>query len=88
MRNLVIASDEELSDLELDIIDMETDSTSEVWRVINWADYANAAGFAAHRTHTASLLTGATLRTTHTLKRALVAQFRPLSHATRSVFLF
>ena len=33
------AKDEELSDLEFNIIDMETDSTSEVSRVINWADY-------------------------------------------------
>lgn len=35
----LIASTEELSNLEYDIIDMGTDNTSEVLRVINWADY-------------------------------------------------
>ena len=39
MRMFLTASNEELSDLEFDIIDMDTDSKSEILRVINWADY-------------------------------------------------
>ena len=39
MTRHLTASNEELSDLELDIIDMDSDSKSKVSRVINWADY-------------------------------------------------
>ena len=39
MTRYLTASNEELSDLEFDIINMESYSRSEVLRVINWADY-------------------------------------------------
>lgn len=39
MTRYLFASNEELVNLEFDIIDMETDSRSEISRVINWADY-------------------------------------------------
>ena len=39
MTRFLVANNEELSDLEFDIIDMDSDSRSEISRVINWADY-------------------------------------------------
>lgn len=39
MTKFLIASNEEIADLEYDIIDMDSDSRSEILSVVNWADY-------------------------------------------------